>query len=219
MAEIALYAWPTPNAFKVSILLEELGLPYRIIPVNIETGEQFRPDFLKINPNNKIPAVVDPDGPDGQPIILFESGAILLYLAEKTNVFIPEKARERAVTIQWLMWQMSGFGPVLYQYQQFLKHGGVSENVLGWHQKESLRLCKVLEKRLQEAPYVSGEPYTIADMALYPWVTALPSLGISLDNYPATTIWCRQIQQRPAVQRGLAVFEEAFMAYLEKTSS
>ena len=203
---IDLYTWATPNGRKVSIMLEEVGLPYMVHPVNIGQGEQFAPEFLAINPNGKIPAIVDPDGPYGGPLSLFESGAILIYLAEKTGRLLPQDARARAVTLQWLMFQMGGVGPMFGQAFHFVKFApepvpyGIKR-----YTDEMHRLLGVLDKRLLEAEYLAGIDYTIADVATYPWVAATARLDVDLDHYPNLRRWVTAIAARPAVEKGMAV--------------
>lgn len=203
---IQLYTWGTPNGRKVSIALEELGLPYDVQAINITKDEQFDPAFLKISPNNKIPAIVDPDGPDGREIALFETGAILLYLAEKTGKLLPEDVRERWSAQQWLMWQMGGFGPMLGQAHHFLRFA--PEDVpyaKTRYSNETRRLYGVLDKRLGEAPYLAGESYSVADIATFPWAARHPWQQIALEDFPAVKRWYDGLAARPAVERGMAV--------------
>jgi len=207
---IDLYFWSTPNGYKVSILLEELGLPYRVIPVHIGKGEQFRPEFLRISPNNKIPALVDPEGPGGAPIALFESGAILMYLAEKQGwAFMPQDMRARYEVVQWLMFQMGGVGPMLGQAHHFRKYAPEKiEYAIERYTKEARRLYTVIDRRLAEAEYLTGDQYSIADMATYPWLRAHKWQGQDLADFPHLQRWYAAVRARPAVQRGLAVLEE-----------
>ena len=207
---IDLYFWSTPNGYKVSILLEELGLPYRVIPVHIGKGEQFKPEFLKISPNNKIPALVDPDGPGGAPIALFESGAIMMYLAEKSGwAFMPQDMRARYEVVQWLMFQMGGVGPMLGQAHHFRKYAPEKvEYAIERYTKEARRLYTVIDRRLAEAEYLAGDRYSIADMATYPWLRAHKWQGQDLADFPNLQRWYAAVRARPAVQRGLAVLEE-----------
>ncbi len=203
---IELYTWSTPNGRKASIALEEMGLDYRVHPINIGQGEQFEPSFLKIAPNNRIPAIVDPDGPGGAPLAHFESGAILIYLAEKTGRFMPDDARTRYTALQWLMWQMGGFGPMLGQAHHFRRFA--KEQVpyaIERYTNETQRLYGVLDKRLQEATYLAGDDYCIADMATYPWAARHEWHGIALEDFPAVKRWYDAIGARPAVQKGMAV--------------
>jgi len=200
---IDLYTWTTPNGRKVSIMLEECGLPYRVHPVDIGKGEQFKPAFLAINPNNRIPAIVDPDGPDGKPFPLFESGAILIYLAEKTGRFYPQK--NKYIVLQWLMFQMGGVGPMFGQAHHFMR-AKKDEIPYGTERygAEAKRLYGVLDKRLSEAAYLAEE-YSIADIATYPWVARHEWHRVDLSAFPAVKRWYDTIGARPAVARGMAV--------------
>ncbi|MCG8356876.1 MAG: glutathione S-transferase N-terminal domain-containing protein [Kiloniellales bacterium] len=203
---IDLYTWKTPNGRKVSIMLEELALPYETHTVNIGQDEQFAPDFLAISPNNKIPAIVDPEGPDGAPISLFETGAILLYLAEKTGRFMPRETRARQLANQWLMWQMGGFGPMLGQAHHFRRFA--KEQVpyaIERYTNETRRLYGVLDRRLGEADYLAGEDYSVADIATYPWAARHEWHGMDLADFPNVKRWYDAIGARPAVERGMAV--------------
>jgi GSH-dependent disulfide-bond oxidoreductase len=202
---IELHTWSTPNGRKVSIMLEELGLSYSVHPVNIGKDEQFRPEFLAISPNNKIPAIVDPDGPGGKRFALFESGAILIYLGEKTGRFIPKDPATRYVALQWLMFQMGGLGPMLGQTHHFLR--AAPEPVpyaIKRYKDETRRLYGVLDKRLAEAEHLAGE-YSIADIASYPWVARHEWHQIELGDFPNVKRWYDAIGARPAVQRGMKV--------------
>jgi GSH-dependent disulfide-bond oxidoreductase len=202
---IELHTWSTPNGRKVSIMLEELGLPYSVHPVNIGKDEQFRPEFLAISPNNKIPAIVDPDGPGGKRFALFESGAILIYLGEKTGRFVPKEPATRYVALQWLMFQMGGLGPMLGQTHHFLR--AAPEPVpyaIKRYKDETRRLYGVLDKRLAEAEHLAGE-YSIADIASYPWVARHEWHQIELGDFPNVKRWYDAIGARPAVQRGMKV--------------
>jgi len=203
---IDLYTWGTPNGRKVSVMLEECGLPYTVHPVNITQDEQFAPEFLEISPNNKIPAIVDPDGPGG-PLPLFESGAILIYLAEKTGRFLPTEPRARIVTLQWLMFQMGGVGPMFGQANHFRKFA--KEEVpygIKRYTDESHRLYGVMDKRLAETAYLAGDDYSIADIATYPWVARWEWHGIDLaGQVPNVKAWFDRIGARPAVEKGMAV--------------
>ena len=202
---IELHTWSTPNGRKVSIMLEELGLPYSLHPVNIGKDEQFRPEFLAISPNNKIPAIVDPDGPDGKPISMFESGAILIYLAEKTGKLLPRDARRRYTTLQWLMFQMGSIGPMLGQAHHFLQYAPEDiEYAKNRYRNEANRLYGVLDRRLGESPFLAGE-YSIADIASYPWVARHEWHQIELGDFPNVKRWYDAIGARPAVQRGMKV--------------
>ena len=200
---IDLYTWSTPNGRKVSIMLEECGIPYRMHTVNIGKDEQFKPAFLAINPNNRIPAIVDPQGPDGKPLPLFESGAILIYLAEKTGWFFPQK--NKYIVLQWLMFQMGGVGPMFGQAHHFMR-AKKDEIPYGTERygNEAKRLYGVLEKRLSEAAYLADE-YSIADIATYPWVARHEWHRVDLAAYPAVKRWYDTIGARPAVVRGMAV--------------
>lgn len=207
METIELYTWGTPNGRKVSIVLEELALPYTVFEVNIGKGEQHRPEFLYIAPNNRIPAIIDPDGPGGQPLQLFESGAILIYLAEKTDSeLLPQSGRERAMTLQWLMWQMGGVGPMFGQAHHFLRN---PKEVVPYGQQryhtETLRLYKVLDQRLADAQYLAGEHYTIADIATYPWIARFEWHQVELKDFPQVQRWFATVGQRDAVKKGMAV--------------
>ena len=198
---IDFYTWSTPNGRKVSILLEELGLPYTVHAVNIGKDEQFAPDFLAIAPNNKIPAIVDHD----TGVSLFESGAIMIYLAEKTGQYLPTEAKARAAVMQWLMWQMGGFGPMLGQAHVFLKFNrGLSQPAEERFAKEAKRLYGVLDRQLAENDHVAGD-YSIADMAIFPWVARHDWHEIDLTAYPNVLRWYRALAARPAVQRGYQV--------------
>ena len=202
---IELYTWSTPNGRKISIALEELGLAYRVHPINISKDEQFTPAFLKISPNNKIPAIVDPQGPDGQALTLFESGAILVYLAEKTGRLLPAAARARYEALQWLMWQMGGFGPMLGQAHHFRRFA--KEQIpyaIDRYSNETRRLYGVLDKRLGQADFVAGD-YGIADIAIFPWAARHEWQGIALEEFPNVKRWYDAIAARPAVQKGMAV--------------
>ena len=200
---IDLYYWPTPNGWKVSIALEELGLAYRMIPVNIGRGAQFEPDFLAISPNNRIPAIVDRDPEDGgEPISVFESGAILLYLAEKTGRLIPRDPRGRKQVIEWLMWQMGGLGPMLGQAHHFRAYAPETiPYAIDRYTKEANRLYGVLDKQLEGREYIGGD-YSIADIACWPWIVPHERQGQKLEDTPNLHRWFERIKSRPAVQRG-----------------
>lgn len=210
---LQLYTLATPNGVKVSIMLEETGLPYEAHRIDISQGEQFEPAFLAVNPNNKIPAIIDPQGPDGQALALFESGAILIYLAEKTGQLLSREACVRYQTLQWLMWQVGGVGPMFGQLGFFHKYAGSSwedKRPLERYVKESQRLLGVLESRLGEAPWVMGEHYSIADIAILPWVHCLQQHYqaeqlLDLPRYPRVAATLHAWLARPAVQRGLQV--------------
>lgn len=202
---IDLYTWSTPNGRKVSIMLEETGLPYAVHPVDIGKGDQFKPEFVAINPNSKIPAIVDTDGPGGGPFALFESGAILIYLAEKTGRFLPAAPRSRYQVLQWLMFQMSGVGPFFGQAHHFLRYAPqpVPYAMERYH-KETLRLYGVMNSALAEREYLAGS-YSIADIATYPWVARHDWHQVDLDEFPHVRRWFEAISARPAVQRGMKV--------------
>jgi GSH-dependent disulfide-bond oxidoreductase len=203
---IDLYYWTTPNGHKVTIFLEETGLPYSIKPVNIGKGEQFKPEFLAISPNNRIPAMVDnePTG-GGKPISVFESGAILQYLAEKTGKFLPTDLRGRTEVMQWLFWQMGGLGPMLGQNHHFRNYSDEKLTyAINRYVKETERLYGVLDERLADREFVAGE-YSIADMACYPWIVLHERQGQNLDDYPNLKRWFEIIQRREAVQRAYAL--------------
>ncbi|MGD1715701.1 glutathione S-transferase N-terminal domain-containing protein [Dapis sp. BLCC M172] len=215
---IDLYYWPTPNGWKVSIMLEETETPYNLIPVNIMAGDQFQPDFLKISPNNKMPAIVDPNGPDGNPISIFESGAILLYLAEKIGCFIPENPRERYTTIQWLMFQMGGVGPMLGQTHHFRQYAPEKiPYAIERYTNEASRLYRVLDQQLFQFEYVAGD-YSIADMAIYPWIISHEKQGQNLADFPNLKRWFETVSQRPGVTRGLAVLNESRIKNMDETA-
>ncbi|HTP63326.1 MAG TPA: glutathione S-transferase N-terminal domain-containing protein [Burkholderiales bacterium] len=200
---IDLYTWGTPNGRKVSVMLEECGLPYRVHPVNIGKEEQFKPAFLAISPNNRIPAIVDPEGPGGKPLPLFESGAILVYLAEKSGMFFPQ--RNKYVVLQWLMFQMGGVGPMFGQAHHFMR-AKKDEIPYGSERygAEAKRLYGVMDRRLAEAAYLADE-YSIADIATYPWVARHEWHRVDLAEFPAVKRWFDSIGRRPAVARGMAV--------------
>ncbi|WP_323785821.1 glutathione S-transferase N-terminal domain-containing protein [Thalassovita sp.] len=205
---IELYYWPTPNGWKISIALEEMELPYTLNLVNIGEGEQFEPDFLKIAPNNRMPAIIDPDGPDGDPISVFESGAILQYLARKTGKFYGDTERDRVAVDQWLMWQMGGVGPMAGQAHHFLKYAPAMDppNDLPYakdrYRNEVSRLYRVLDTQLDKHEYVAGDFYSIADMAIWPWATLWKGQEQTLDDKPNLARWLDRIGARPAVQKG-----------------
>jgi GSH-dependent disulfide-bond oxidoreductase len=206
---IDVFSWPTPNGHKVHIMLEECGLPWRAIPVNIGAGDQFKPEFLAISPNNKIPAITDPDGPDGEPISLFESGAILVYLAAKTGKFLPRGDRAKYEVLQWLMFQMGGVGPMLGQAHHFRMY---APEKIGYaidrYTNEAKRLYGVIDKRLSRSRFLGGPEYSIADIATFPWLRSWQNQGIVLEDYPHLKAWFDGIAARPAVQRGVQVMAE-----------
>ncbi|HUG22852.1 glutathione binding-like protein [Piscinibacter sp.] len=206
---IEVYSWATPNGHKVHIMLEECGLPYRVIPVDISAGDQFKPEFLAISPNNKIPAIVDPEGPEGKPISLFESGAILLYLASKTGRFLPQDVTGRYDVLQWLMFQMGGVGPMLGQAHHFRIYAPEKiEYAINRYTNEAKRLYGVMDKRLAKSKYIAGPQYTIADIAIFPWLRSWKNQGIAWADYPHLKGWFDEIAARPAVQRGVEVLAD-----------
>ncbi len=206
---IDVWTWPTPNGHKVHIALEEMGLTYNVIPVNIGAGDQFKPEFLAITPNHRIPAIVDPDGPGGKKLELFESGAILIYLAEKTGKLIPADAMARLKCLQWLMFQMGGVGPMFGQYNHFANYAPEKlPYAITRYTNEVARLHRVLDKRLSEAAYLAGDEYSIADIATFPWIRNADRRGVNLDEYPSVKRWHDAIAARPAVRRGVAVLSE-----------
>ncbi len=211
---IDLHYWPTPNGWKVSIALEEMGLPYAVHYVNIGAGDQFKPDFLKIAPNNRMPAITDPEGPDGAPISIFESGAILQYLARKTGQFGGKTERDRVAVDQWLMWQMGGLGPMAGQAHHFLKYAPALETpqdlpyAKDRYRNEVARLLGVLDKQLATNEYVAGAEYSIADMAIWPWAILWEGQQQTLDDKPNLARWLDLVGARPAVQKGKALGEE-----------
>ena len=206
---IEVYSWPTPNGHKVHVMLEECGLAYKAIPIDIGAGAQFTPEFLAISPNNKIPAIVDPDGPDGLPITLFESGAILMYLAMKTGRFIPDDLRGRYAMLEWLMFQMGGVGPMLGQAHHFRLYAPEKiPYAIDRYSNEARRLYGVIDKRLSVSRFIATDDYTIADMAIFPWLRSWQNQGVEIDDYPRLKAWFDGIAARPAVQRGVAVMAE-----------
>lgn len=204
---IDLYAWPTPNAYKISILLEELELPYRVKPVDITKGEQFQPDFLRISPNNRMPAIVDHDAPGG-PLAIFESGAILVYLAEKGRRFLSPEPHARFAVLQWVMWQMAGLGPMLGQAFHFRSYAPEKiPYAIERYSREAERLFQVLERQLEGRDYTAGD-YSIADMASYPWTPVAAALDLDMTRFTNMTAWQERLAARPAVQRGMALLNE-----------
>jgi GST-like protein len=207
---IEVYSWPTPNGHKVHVMFEECGLPYRVHAVDIGAGDQFRPEFLAISPNNKVPAIVDPDGPDGRPISLFESGAILLYLAGKTGQFLPASTHDKYEVLQWLMFQMASVGPMLGQTHHFRIYAPTKiDYAIDRYTNEARRLYGVLDKRLARSKYVGGKTYSIADIAVFPWLRSWQKQGIDWADFPHLKGWFDEIAARPAVVRGLAVLANA----------
>ncbi|MEY2659382.1 MAG: hypothetical protein RLZZ123_554 [Pseudomonadota bacterium] len=210
---IDVYSWATPNGHKVHIMLEEcgyrLGRDWRAIPVNIGTGDQFQPEFLKISPNNKIPALVDPDGPDGKPISVFESGAILVYLAAKTGKFLPKSDRAKFEVLQWLMFQMGGVGPMLGQTHHFRLYAPEKiDYAINRYSNEAKRLYGVMDRRLAHSKFLGGAQYSIADMATFPWLRNWQNQGVVMDEYPHLKKWFDAIAARPAVQRAVQVLTD-----------
>ncbi|HSI53955.1 MAG TPA: glutathione binding-like protein [Ramlibacter sp.] len=209
---IDVYSWATPNGHKVHIMLEECGLAYRAIPVDIGAGDQFKPDFLAISPNNKIPAIIDPAGPDGKPISMFESGAILLYLAAKTGRFLPAGDRARYRVLEWLMFQMGSVGPMLGQTHHFRMYAPEKlEYAVNRYSNEAKRLYGVIDRRLAQSAWLGGDEYSIADIATFPWLRSWERQGIVLAEFPNVQAWFEKIAARPAVQRGVTV-----LAHLRK---
>ncbi len=207
---IELYTWPTPNGHKIHIMLEECKLPYRVHAVNIGQGDQFQPEFLNISPNNKIPALVDPHGPDGQPISIFESGAMLIYLAAKTGKFMPKSDRAKYEVLQWLMFQMGGVGPMLGQAHHFRIYAPEKiEYGINRYTNEAKRLYGVMDKRLQSSPWIGGKSYSIADIAIFPWLRSWQNQGIDWADYPHLQAWFDKIAARPAVQKAVQVLAGA----------
>ncbi len=208
---IDLHYWPTPNGWKISIMLEECGLPYRLLPVNIGRGEQFRPEFLAISPNNRMPAIVDHDpAGGGAPVPVFESGAILLYLAEKAGRFLPTELRARVATLEWLMWQMGGLGPMAGQNGHFLLYAPQKiPYAMERYAKEVNRLYGVLDMQLaRTGAFVGGADYSIADIAIFPWVRTYKAQQVPLQNFPQVQAWYEGLMQRPGVRRGIDVGKE-----------
>jgi len=206
---IEVYSWATPNGHKVHVMLEECALPYKVIAVDIGTGDQFKPEFLAISPNNKIPAIVDPDGPDGKPVSLFESGAILLYLAGKTGRFLPADTRGKYNVLQWLMFQMGSVGPLLGQAHHFRVY---APEKIGYaidrYSNEARRLYRVMNDQLAKSRYIAGPAYTIADIAIFPWLRSWKNQGIEWNEFPHLRGWFDEIAARPAVRRGVEVLAD-----------
>lgn len=222
LAPIVLHYWPTPNGHKITIALEELGLPYEVKLVDIGRGAQFEPDFLKIAPNNRMPAIIDPEGPDGAAISIFESGAILQYLARKTGRLYGATERERVATDQWLMWQMGGLGPMAGQAHHFLKYAPQMEppQVLPYAQdryrREVARLYGVLDRQLAGKEFVTGDSLTIADIAIWPWAMGWEGQQQHLDDKPHLARWLAALGERPAFRKGRAVAAEARQPAMDK---
>jgi GST-like protein len=206
-APIALYFWPTPNGRKISIMLEECGLPYEIHPVNIGKGDQFKPEFLAISPNNRMPAIVDPDGSEGQPVSVFESGAILQYLGRKTGRFYPQDERRRVAVEEWLFWQVAGLGPMAGQVHHFRNYAPEKiPYAITRYVNEIHRLYGVMQRRLEGRDYLADE-YSIADMACFPWTKGWEGQGVDIGEFPNVAAWLARIDARPAVQRAWPVGE------------
>lgn len=205
---IDLYFWPTPNGWKITIMLEELGLPYKVIPVEIGKGDQFKPEFLAISPNNKMPAIVDPDGPDGEPISIFESGAIMIYLAEKTGKLMPADPRGRIRVLEWLMFQMGTVGPMLGQAHHFRNYAPEQiDYAVNRYTREASRIYQVIDTRLADNAYLAGDEYSIADIAVWPWL--LPHRqGQDLADLPNLKRWRDNVKTRPAVIKGREVMKD-----------
>lgn len=207
---IELYSWTTPNGHKIHIMLEETGLPYRVHKVDLGARDQAKPDYAKINPNGKIPAIIDTEGPDGAPLTIFESAAILVYLAKKSGKFMPTDPEGRYKALEWLMFQIANIGPMFGQAYHF--RSGAPERVpyaVDRFTNEVGRVVGVMERRLGEAPYLAGPDYSIADIASWPWVRNAHSYGLNMDEYPNVTRWIAEIAQRPAVRKGLKALEKA----------
>jgi len=203
---IEVYSWATPNGHKVHIMLEECGLPYRVHPIDIGAGDQFTPEFLAISPNNKIPAIVDPNGPDGAPMSVFESGAILLYLASKTGKLLPASTRGKFEVMEWLMFQMGGVGPMLGQAHHFRIYAPEKiEYAINRYTNEAKRLYGVMDKRLGTHKYIAGSSYSIADIAIFPWLRSWKNQGIDWIDFPNLKGWFDEMAARPAVQRAVDV--------------
>jgi GST-like protein len=206
---IDVYSWATPNGHKVHIMLEECGLPYKAHPIDIGKGEQFTPPFLKISPNNRIPAIVDSDGPGGKPFPLFESGAILIYLAGKTGKFLPGDLRARYVVLEWLMFQMASVGPMFGQAHHFRNYAADKlPYAINRYTNEAGRIYGVMDRRLGEAKYLGGDAYSIADIATWPWTRSIKNQGHELESFPNVKRWYQAIEARPAVGRGVKVLAD-----------
>ena len=206
---IDLYFWPTPNGVKITIALEALGLAYNTHPIDIGKGDQFQPEFLAFSPNNRMPAIIDSDGPDGQPVSVFESGAILLYLAQKTGQLMPQDERGRIEVTEWLMWQMGGFGPMLGQAHHFIKYAKeeVPYGIMRYG-NEANRLYGVLDRRLATRDFVVGDALSIADIAILPWTKTYPDQHVDIDDYPHVKEWRSRLMALPEVVRGYEVGAE-----------
>lgn len=212
-APIELYYWPTPNGHKITIMLEECGLPYTIMPINIGKGDQFKPEFLAFSPNNRMPAIIDPDGPGSKPITVFESGAILQYLGRKTGKYYPSEERACVECEEWLFWQMTGLGPMAGQAHHFRNYAPEKiEYGIDRYTNEVNRLYGVLDRRLKGRQYVCGQ-YTIADMAIYPWIRPHKNQGQDLAEFPNVDAWFKRMHDRPAVTKGVKAGEELRQNY------
>ncbi len=206
---IELYYWPTPNGHKISIALEEMGLAYEVKPVNIGAGDQFKPEFLAFSPNNRMPAIIDHDGPGGEKVTVFESGAILLYLAQKTGKLMPAGERERIAVYEWLMWQMGGFGPMLGQAHHFNYYAPEKiDYAMNRYSSEANRLYGVLDRRLAKTKYVAGDSYSIADIAILPWSRTYKRQNVVIEDYPHVAAWREELGSREAVVAGMKVGAE-----------
>ena len=206
---IELHYWPTPNGHKISIALEEMGLAYDVKPVNIGAGDQFKPEFLAFSPNNRMPAIIDHDGSDGDQVTVFESGAILLYLAQKTGLLMPSGERERIAVYEWLMWQMGGFGPMLGQAHHFNYYAPEKiDYAMNRYSSEANRLYGVLDRRLAQTEYVAGDSYSIADIAILPWTRTYQRQNVAIEDYPHVAAWREKLGQREAVIAGMKVGAE-----------
>ncbi len=206
---IQVWSWPTPNGQKIHIALEELALPYEIVPVNIGKGDQFKPEFLAITPNHRIPAIVDPEGPGAKPLALFESGAILLYLAEKTGKLVPKDPAARAICHQWLFFQMASVGPMFGQHGHFASYAPEKiPYAIERYTNEINRILRVLDKRLAEAEWLAGSEYTVADIATFPWTRGSAARGVDMTLLPNVSRWHAAMEARPGVKRGLDVMSE-----------
>jgi GST-like protein len=215
---IDLYSWPTPNGHKVHIMLEECAVPYRVHPIDIGAGDQFAKEFLAISPNNKIPAIVDMDGPDGRAISLFESGAILIYLAAKVGRLLPVPLRDRYAALQWLMFQVGHVGPMLGQAHHFRQYAPERiEYAVDRYTREAARLYGVMDRHLADVDYFAGE-YSIADIAIYPWTRSHGNQGVDLAQFPNVQRWQTAVSDRPAVRRGLEVLKDRRRALLDDRS-
>ena len=202
---IELYSWPTPNGHKLHIMLEEVGLDYKVHPINIGKGEQFDESFLRLSPNNRIPAMVDNDGPEGKSISLFESGAMLIYLADKVGKFLSSEVEARYTTFQWLMWQMGGVGPMFGQSNHFSHYAPEKiDYAIDRYNNECRRLYNVMDKRLNEVDYLAGD-YSIADIATFPWARGYERRDVEISEFPSVSRWLTEIDNRPAVMRGMKI--------------